>query len=284
MPHTNVKEILTKASEKKIGIANMIGSDIAMTVGICKAAEVLRAPVILCFNQEVNPKIPIEIGIPMIVNAAENSSVEIGTMLDHGKSFDEIKKAIELGIGSVMIDGSLLPFETNVEITKGVVDYAHSKNIPVEGELGCISGSSIENIRAEKKSVFTQPEQALDFIEKTNIDFLAISFGNSHGSYFGLPKLDLSRVKEVKEKVKIPLVMHGASGLNFEKYPEIINAGITKLNYYTAISEIVMKGLFLDVKDSEIMAIHELIDHTIDGFFIQTKRLLTLFGSNNYYT
>ena len=171
----------------------------------------------------------MDIGIPLIVNAAEKCKVPVATVLDHGHCLDEIKEAIELGINTVMFDGSLLPYEENIAKTAEIVEYAHARGITVEGELGCITGSAAEAQSSSIEAVYTDPDQACDFVSRTGVDLLAISFGNSHGLYKGEPVIDLERVKTIFQRIEIPLVMHGASGLKFEIYPAIISAGISKI-------------------------------------------------------
>jgi len=279
MPHISSKEILTDARRRSYGVGNMLGSDIEMVVGFCRAAEEMRSPVLLCFNQEVNPKVPMEIGIPLIVNAAEKCKAPVATVLDHGHSLAEAIKAIELGINTVMFDGSLLPYEENVTKTKEVVDYAHARGVSVEGELGCITGSAAEAQSSSSKAIYTDPDQASDFTSRTGVDFLAISFGNSHGLYKGKPILDLERVRKIFQKIEIPIVMHGGSGLEFEIYPEIISAGISKINYYSALSEKAVGDINFCMQTGDKTGYHNMVDCAEDSFYNQMKHLMRLWKS-----
>ena len=138
MPIINSREILADARNRKYGIPGLLGGNLEMIIGQVRAAEERESPLTLVFNQEVTPQIPIELGMPLIVNAAKNASVPVATILDHGRSLGAIAEAIRLGTSSVMFDGSSLPYEENVKRTKEVVEIAHAAGICVEAELGSI--------------------------------------------------------------------------------------------------------------------------------------------------
>jgi fructose-bisphosphate aldolase, class II len=277
MPHCSAKEILMDARKWKYGVCTTPGSDIEMVIGICRAAEDLGSPVILVFNEDVNPKIPMEYGIPMIVNAAQKCKAPVATLLDHGQSFEAVVKAIDLGLNSVMFDGSLLPYEENVAKTRQVVEYAHARGVSVEGELGRITGNAVEAAASSKYAESTDPDQAVDFIEKTGVDILAISFGNAHGLYAGVPQLDLDLVRTISDRVDIPLAMHGASGLDLDMYPKIIDAGISKLNYYSTLAHNVVDGINYCMRQGNKCAYHDLVDCTVDSFYDEMKKLIRVF-------
>ena len=279
MPHISSKEILLDARARHYGVGNMLASDIEMATGFCRAAEDLCSPVILCVNTEVNPQIPLEVGIPLIVKAAEACKSPVATILDHGHKFEDIAKSIELGLNTVMFDGSLLSFEENVKKTKEVVEYAHARGVCVEGELGCITGSAVEAYSSSAKAVFTEPEKAIEFVDRTGVDQLAISFGNAHGFYKGKPELDLARVKELLNAVEIPLVMHGASGLEYKEYPRIVEAGISKINYYSALSKRAVSEISVCMRDQNKTGYHNFVECAVNTFYSQMKFLMRLFGS-----
>lgn len=280
MPLISTKDILTDGRRKGYGVASLMGSDLGMVIGLVRAAEELRSPLLLVYNKDVNPSIPIDLGMPMIANAARRARVPIATVLDHGFDMEIICKAIEYGATTVMFDGSGLTYEENIARTREVVEYAHHRGVSVEAELGSISGSAINYQDAGPEASYTDPDVAADFVAKTGVDFLAISFGNSHGIYRGVPKLDLDRVRAIYARVEIPLVMHGASGLDFSFYPKIIQAGITKVCYYTAMA----RGAASDIrscleKAGSSAAYHDLISMSVDYHYRAGKELFTLFGS-----
>jgi fructose-bisphosphate aldolase class II len=175
--------------------------------------------------------------------------------LDHGEDFEIVSKCIEAGFTSVMIDGSFLKFEDNIAIAKRVVDFAHSKGVSVEAELGRLAGVEEKTVE-EKEAVLTDPDVARDFVKRTGVDALAVAIGTSHGAYKfkGEPKLDFERLKSINEKVDVPLVLHGASsvppwiiekaqkygaelagarGIPEEHIRKAISLGITKINIDT---------------------------------------------------
>jgi ketose-bisphosphate aldolase len=278
MPHCSAKEILMDARKRKYGVCTTPGSDIEMIIGICRAVEELGSTVIFVFNEDVNPKVSMEYGIPMIVNAAEKCEAPVATLLDHGHSFDAIVRAIDLGVNTVMFDGSQLPYEENVAKTKQVVEYAHARGVCVEGELGQVAGTAVEKASSSEFAVSTDPDLALDYVQKTGVDILAISFGNVHGLYSGVPDLDLALVRTISERVDIPLAMHGASGLELDMYPKIIDAGISKLNYYSTLAHNVVKAISLCMRQGNISAYHDLVDYAVDCFYSEMKKLIHTFN------
>jgi ketose-bisphosphate aldolase len=278
MPHVSLKSILKDATARKYGIPNLWGGNLEKVIGYIKAAEKVQSPMSICYNRGLCPDIPIEINMPLIVRAAEYASVPIATILDHGEDFDEAVKAIEYGASSVMFDGSQLSYEENVGRTKEIVDYAHKHGVDVEAELGAVGGSAIETGGyADIKSSHTDPEQTLDFVRKTGVDALAISFGNSHGQYKGKPKLDLDLVRKIASIVDIPLVMHGASGLKDEDYGRVIDAGISKINYYTTMGLSSAENIRRKTaRAGEDLVCHKIVQWNIDFITKEAEDLLTL--------
>ncbi len=182
--------------------------------------------------------------MPVMVDAAKKSKVPVATTLDHGSDFELIMKAIHYGSSSVMFDGSGLPFEENIARTKEIVKIAHSLGVAVEAELGGVGGNVREAVATSAmESIFTVPDEAVEFVKATGVDCLAVSFGNVHGRYAGEPKLDLERVRKIASMLDVPLVMHGASGLDEYDYGRIIDAGISKLNYFSAMCRVMYSKL-----------------------------------------
>ena len=290
MPLVSLREILTEARSKRYGVLSLLAGNLEMVIGQIMAAEEQRAPLILAFNQEVTPKVPIELGIPLMVNAAEKAMVPVATILDHGQNLESVVKAIHLGSSSVMFDGSTLPYEENVRRTKEVVRVAHAVGVSVEAELGSIAGSAAEVGGIAGSSVdpedsgpeisFTDPDMAVDFVGRTGVDALAISFGNVHGVYRGEPNIDLDRVREIHSMVDIPLVMHGASGLAESEYKKIVESGISKVCYYTAMGIGAGNDLRRMLADAgqDATVYHEIISRAIDFFYTDTKRLMDVVG------
>jgi len=290
MPLVGTKEILTEARRRRYGVLSLLGGNLEMVIGQVRAAEEQRAPLILAFNQQVTPQVPLDLGMPMLVSAAELARVPVATILDHGDSLESVVRAIHLGTSSVMFDGSTLSYEENVKQTQEVVRIAHTLGVSVEAELGSIAGDAAETGGAapsvevpnenDPGSSFTDPEMALDFVERTGVDTLAISFGNVHGTYRGEPNLDLNLVREIYALVDIPLVMHGASGLADSEYQEIVESGISKVCYYTAMGKAAARELapvLADVGQDEVVY-HQLISRAIEFFDTDSRRLMDLVG------
>ncbi|HBQ84881.1 MAG TPA: tagatose-bisphosphate aldolase, partial [Syntrophomonas sp.] len=173
----------------------------------------------------------------MVKIAAEEASVPVALHLDHGTDFDQVVKCIRSGFSSVMYDGSKLSLEDNIAITNKVLDMARPIGVSVEAELGKIGGTEDLVHVEDKDAVFTDPEEARYFVEKTGIESLAIAIGTAHGQYKGEPKLDLERLKKIKALTRIPLVLHGSSGVPDEAVQAAIKLGICKVNIDTNIRE-----------------------------------------------
>jgi fructose-bisphosphate aldolase class II len=280
MPLVNIKGMLMEARRKGYGVLSLLGGNLEMVIGMVMAADETGSPVILAYNDGVTPQIPMELGIPMMASAAERARVPVATILDHGKSLEHVVQAIHLGSSSVMFDGSDLPYEENVAQTKEIVRIAHAVGVAVEAELGAISGSAVYLDESGVKAVFTDPAAAADFVDRTGVDALAISFGNVHGVYRGEPNLDLDRVREISARVDVPLVMHGASGLAESDYRSVIESGISKVCYYTSMGI----GASNDLKEMlaqtewDGTVYHTIISRTIDYFYSETKRLMSVMG------
>jgi fructose-bisphosphate aldolase, class II len=282
MPHVTLKRILSDAQERRYGIPCPATANLEMLIGIIRAAEEKEAPVIICYNKQLTPDIPIEMIMPVMVREAKKSTVPVATILDHGSDFDLIMKAIHYGASSVMFDGSGLPFEENISRTKEIVKIAHSLGVSVEAELGGVGGNVMEATpTSASESLYTDPAEAVEFVDRTGVDCLAISFGNVHGKYAGEPNLDLQLVKRISSSVNVPLGMHGASGLEFSEYKNIIEAGISKINYFSAICALFHKELssFIERVGEEALCVR-IIKMTIDYWHKKTMELFDILGTS----
>ncbi len=214
MPLTTPKEIFDKAYAGKYAVGAFNVNNMEIVQGIMEAAEEEKSPVILQVSKGARSYAGQNYIIKLVEAAVENSTVPVVLHLDHGDSFELCKAVIDGGFTSVMIDGSHLPYDENVALTKKVVDYAHERGVWVEAELGQLAGVE-EHVQAEK-SVYTDPDQAVDFVEKTKCDSLAVAIGTSHGAYKfkGEAKLDFERLAQITEKLPgYPLVLHGSSSV-----------------------------------------------------------------------
>ena len=210
-------KLLRIAQEQKFAVGAYNVNNMEIVQGIVEAAKELNAPLILQVSKGAREYAGVTYVKKLIEAAEADSGLPIALHLDHGPTVELCKQSVDDGFTSVMYDGSHEPFEDNVRMTKEVVDYAHAKGVSVEAELGQLIGEQFDSGEGGKmgEGIYTDPDQAKEFVERTGCDSLAIAIGSSHGAYKfkGEPKLDFERLKEIREKVGIPLVMHAASSV-----------------------------------------------------------------------
>ncbi len=209
----STKKILYKAHKGNYAVPHFNINNMEILQGVVQAGVNLKSPLILATSEGAIKYAGINFLYELTKTASELAKIPIALHLDHGRDLDTIKKCVKLGYSSVMFDGSHLDFEDNVKITKKIVKLAHKKGISVEAELGTIGGT--EDLVSARKIIYTNPEMASEFVKRTGCDFLAVAIGTSHGAYKFKGKADLRHdiLKEIKKKVKVPLVLHGASGV-----------------------------------------------------------------------
>jgi fructose-bisphosphate aldolase class II len=228
---TTGKAILDVANEHNFAVPAFNISDYAMFNGIVDISEEKNAPLIL----GIHPDEVIHVGADMIAavtQRAHRSSVPIAIHWDHGANYKEILTAIRIGFTSVMIDGSMLPFEDNIALSKKVADTAHAVGLSVEAELGTIGKTDGEAEDGSDAIIYTNPEDAVTFVQATGVDSLAVAIGTYHGIYPKTlkPELKLDLLKEIKGRVKIPLVLHGGSNNPDDEIAQAVRLGINKIN------------------------------------------------------
>lgn len=231
----NSKTLLEIAKKQRFAIPapNFIDLDSARVY--TQLAEKNNLPLILAFAQAHKNLISLEEAALVGKFLCEKSRTPVVLHLDHGEDFDFIKRAINLGFTSVMIDASTKPFDENIAITKEVVAYAHSKNVTVEAELGHVgAGDNYEN-HSSSDSIYTEVADVIEFVEKTNVDSLAISIGTAHGTYKSAPKIHFPRLAEIDAITSIPLVLHGGSSSGDDNLARCATHGIAKINIFTDI-------------------------------------------------
>lgn len=232
-----LKEILDGAEQRGCAIGAFNAPNLTSARAVIAAAEALSQPVIL-MHAQVHEDMGIcrleEMG-PILLGFADRACVPVCVHLDHGSSFEYLRRAIDMGFSSVMYDGSALPFEENVRNTKRVIEWAHAAGCSVEAEIGSMSVS--ENGESAAEDVYTVPADAERFVNLTSVDALACAFGTVHGFYRTAPQLDFDRLSEIHTRIGIPVVMHGGSGVNHDDYRKVIRCGVRKVNYYTYLSK-----------------------------------------------
>jgi len=236
---TSMKEALYKAYRQKYAVGAFNFSTIEILNAIFKASVNTKSDIIVSTSEGELKHFGIENAVAIVKSLGNRTKNKITLHLDHGKSFDIVKKCIIAGYPSVHIDASSKKFNENIRLTKKIVNFAKKNNVWVEGELGSISGSSTLHKQSYsdivREEFMTNPDLARNFVEKTNINALAISIGNVHGIYHGKPKLDFNRLKKIHKKIKIPLVLHGGSGIPDKDIKKSIKIGITKINVNTEL-------------------------------------------------
>lgn len=227
------REILDKAQDEHYAVGGFNFNNLEFLQGIIEGTAEMNSPLILQVASGQIDYMGANYVVGMVEAALKEVDIPVALHLDHGGSFDIVKKCIDLGFSSVMFDGSKHPFEENIALTKKVVDFAHDKGVSVEAELGKIGGTEDEVSVDSRDASFTDPGEALEFAERTGIDSLAISIGTAHGVYKGKPELDFQRLKVINEQLDIPLVLHGASGVSDEDIQKAVSLGINKVNIHT---------------------------------------------------
>ncbi len=234
MALVRMSNLLAKAREKRVGCGSFSVYNMEALMGTLKAAQELDTPIILQLAQARFDTAPLELVGPMMVRAAKEADVDVAVHLDHGSSMEVLKKALDMGFTSVMYDGSLLPFEENVENTLAVKEMAKAYGADVEAELGLVGRS--EGGGHDYGVLCTVPADAKLFVERTGVEALAVAIGNQHGNYPSAPELRFDILKDIHRAVaEEPLVLHGGSGITDADFQECIRGGITKINIATAI-------------------------------------------------
>jgi fructose-bisphosphate aldolase class II len=244
MALVKMKDLLNHAYHNRyaVGAFEIVSLDFLRAV--IEAAETSRSPVILNVVEAHFDLFDIEQLMAAVAHAAKRASVPVAIHMDHCTSLDSIRRAIALGSNSVMFDASQTDFPVNTEKTRRAVELAHSCGVPVEGELGYVAGiSGDDGHAAEDSSVYTSVPEAKAYVERTGIDFLAISIGTVHGRTNGKMRFDSGLLMRIKESVNIPFVIHGGSGLSGQQYHKLIDHGVAKINYFTALSELAINQI-----------------------------------------
>jgi fructose-bisphosphate aldolase class II len=233
---TTGKVILDVANEHSFAVPAFNISDWAMFQGIVEISEETNAPLLVAIHPDEVRHIGREM-ITGIIERSHRSSVPIAIHWDHGATYEQILEAIRFGFTSVMIDGSLKPFEENVAISRKVTDSAHALGLSVEAELGTIGANDSYAEAGSAEIIYTDPDDAVTFVEQTGVDSLAVAIGTFHGLYPAhlKPELKLDLLKEIKSRVSIPLVLHGGSGNPDDEIREAARIGINKINISTDI-------------------------------------------------
>lgn len=231
-------ELLRDAAQKRYALGAFDTTSYPLTEAILRAAEETQTPLIMMMPPFAYGRSYDAAYTRHMVERCREIQTPVALHLDHAAQFEQIQQAVESGFSSVMIDASALPFEKNVEMTRKVVRYAHDRGVSVEAEIGHVGGGEGTLKPAEADSSgYTDPQDAVKFVQETGVDLLAVAFGTVHGSFLGKPKLDLPRLRTIRQLLpNVPLVMHGGSGLSDEDFRAAVASGVNKVNVFTEIS------------------------------------------------
>lgn len=231
----STKELLIEAQKFKYAVPAFNVHNLETIRAVVAGAVEMNSPVIIATTPGTIDYSGLEYLVSIVKTAAEINNIPISLHLDHCTDIDYVKKCIDAGYRSVMIDASAKSFEKNIETTKKVVEYAHKFGATVEAELGTIGGEEDDIVISEKDALLTDPDKAVEFVEKTGVDSLAVAIGTAHGVYKFEPKLDFERLKEMNKKIQVPLVLHGGSGVPVVSVQRAIEDGICKVNISTEL-------------------------------------------------
>jgi len=277
-----MKNLLQKAHKNNYAVGAFNINNMEFLQAFVAGAEKMNAPLILQVSERIIPYIGMENVSRMTEAIIKDVSIPVALHLDHGSKFTSIMEAIRVGFSSVMIDGSTKEFKENIELTKKVVEAAHSVGVSVEAELGTIAGTEDGHTIEEKNAMYTDPEKAQEFVEKTGIDALAVAIGTAHGVYKGKPELDFERLKKIKKLIDMPIVLHGASGVSDEDLMTAVKYGVNKVNFNTDFQQAFskrVKEIFAD--DPEIYDPHLYCGPGRDAIIEKVREKIKILGSNN---
>ena len=276
MALVKMKDLLRRAEEKNIGCGAFSVGNMEMVRGAIRAAEELDTPIILQIAEVRLKNSPLHLMGPMMVQAAKEAKVDVAVHLDHGLTFESVDKALELGFTSVMLDASTLPFEENIARVKVVVEKARKYGATVEAELGLVGGS--EDGSCDHGIRCTDPDDAVVYARETGIDALAVAIGNAHGNYPVAPTLAFDVLEKIHEKVDIPLVLHGGSGITDKDFQKAISLGIRKVNIATASFNSLTAHVEKYMESTDKHNFFDLNEAMVQGTYENVKRHILVFN------
>ncbi len=275
----NMRDLLADAQQGNYAVGSFSVANMEMVLGVIKAAEELNAPIILQIAEVRLKQSPLEIIGPLMVAAAENADVPVAVHFDHGKTVEKITQALDLGFTSVMFDGSHLPLDENIDITKQIIALAEEYDASVEAEIGCVGGS--EDGSEDIAINCTKVEDAVKFEAETGVDALAIAIGNAHGNYKSTPKLRFDILEAVENACDTPLVLHGGTGITPEDFVRCSKTGIKKINIATATFDSVENNVRNCYNNGSINGYYDLQAAEVEGAYQNAKKHILIFGSDN---
>ncbi len=277
-----LNEVLSDAKKKKYGVGLFNTPDLEMAKGVLAAAEETKSPVIIGTAEIFLNLSSLEELSYFLIPMAKKATVPVVLHFDHGLTEENVLKALKLGFSSVMYDCSTESYENNIKKVAEMARIAKMFGATIEAELGHVGANDAAAEAAEDgdDSIYTQPEQAKDFVEKTDVDALAVAIGTAHGAYKSKPKLDINRLKVISETVSVPLVLHGGSGLSDDDFKNCIANGISKVNIFTDINCAAAKAVADHYAAGKGMT--DVMNLIADAVKEETMKKMRVFGSPNH--
>lgn len=278
----NMKDMLNKARDEHYGVAFFNAVNIEMARAVIETAEELGEPVIVGTAEVLLPAMDLVHVAKYLIPMAKEASVPVAVHYDHGLTFERCMEALRLGFTSIMYDCSTLGYEENLARVEEMARICHGMGATIEGELGHVGDNAGSGKLENPSDYYTDPDLALDFVQRTGIDALAVAVGNAHGDYAFPPKLDFDRIEAISQKTGIPLVLHGGSGLSDSDFKTAVKLGISKINIFTDIDKAgkrgIEKGLSAGAK-----TMMELMPYETDEMKKVVREKISLFGSAAIY-
>ena len=287
--YVTLREVLAEANALNMAVGAFNTHNLEMLPAIIRAAVAQKTPVIIQTSEGTASYVGHRNLVAVAKSMADEFGVDVVLHLDHAKNFDEIRKALDAGYSSVMYDGSSLPFKENILGTKRVVEYASKTNASVEGELGTVGGTEDGIAVAQADVHYTEPEQAVEFIEKTGIDALAVAIGTNHGQYKSKTNISFEQLEKIRDAVNgFPLVIHGGTGVKEEDVRRVIDLGIRKFNVGTELLvnwNITSKDAYNEHKENTsnrnnvvpaLEVVQSIVEHKIQLFRTSLRTLIIM--------
>ena len=268
----NLRDITAIAEQNNMAIGAFNSPSLESARAAIDTAEKLGYPVIIDHAQGHEEITPLDVMGPVLVALAERSTAPVCVHLDHCEDLSYMRRALEMGFNGAMFDGSMLPYERNCELGARAADMCHDFGCGLECELGSMGSR-------EAGAIYTDPDQANEFISATGCDILAVSFGTVHGLYRGEPHLSFEVLEQIRERTLTPLVMHGGSGVSDADYAKAIDAGIRKINYFTYGSKAAGEAVAAAIKPGEVSYYHNMTMTAYDAFCADYEHVMKVFAN-----
>lgn len=275
----NMNDILLPAKEGGYGVGFFNAINVEMARAVIETAEEMHAPVMVGTAEVLLPAMELERVAEYLIPMAQKATVPVCVHYDHGLTFERCMQALKLGFTSIMYDCSMASYEDNVKNVAEMVKICHAMGVSVEGELGHVGDNAGSGKLENPSDYFTNPDTAVDFVSRTDVDSLAVAVGNAHGDYAFPPKLDFERIETISKGTNRPLVLHGGSGLSDNDFKTAVKLGVSKINIFTDIDKAGKAGIEAGIAAGE-KTLMGLIPYEIGAMKKVVEEKIRLFGSD----